>query len=56
MAKQKTIEDIQKELDYLNYVNERLRKLSFHEWDLSDKMRYGKLLKMKENRIQKERV
>jgi hypothetical protein len=56
MSKQKTIEEIQKEIDYLNYINERLRKLSYYEWDLLDKMRYGKLLKMKENRIQKERI
>lgn len=45
----KTIEQIQKELDQINWYY-RQTKTEYQDWYLEDKMRYGRLLSMKHRR------
>lgn len=48
----KTLEEIQKEMDQMDYVLEKLCKIQHFDWDLQDKMRYGRLLAMKKRRLE----
>ena len=52
MKQRKTLEDIQKELDFMDYELGRLCKLEYYDWALQDRMRYGRLLSMKEKRLE----
>jgi hypothetical protein len=52
MFKKKTLEEIQNELDQMHYNLEKLCKLHYSEWYLEERMRYGRLLAMKERRLQ----
>lgn len=52
MKQKKTLEDIQKELDFMDYELRRLCKLEYYDWALQDRMRYGRLLSMKEKRLE----
>lgn len=48
----KTLEEIQKEMDQMDYVLEKLCKIQHFDWPLKDKMRYGRLLSMKQRRLE----
>lgn len=47
----KTIDEIQKEMNAMEYELEKLRKLQYYEWSLEDRMRYGRLRAMKQRRM-----
>ena len=47
----KTIDEIQKEMNAMEYELEKLRKLQYYEWQLEDRMRYGRLQAMKQRRM-----
>jgi hypothetical protein len=49
----KTLKEIEDEIQQIYYVYDTC-KLQYHEWDLSDKLRYGRLQSMKERRLKKE--
>ena len=46
----KTIEEIQKEMNQIDWYY-RQTKTEYQDWYLADKMRYGRLLNMKQTRI-----
>jgi hypothetical protein len=56
MKKRKTLEEIQKEINFMDYELGRLCKLQYYDWDLKDRMRYGRLLSMKEKRLKEAKV
>jgi|LauGreDrversion4_2_1035121.scaffolds.fasta_scaffold818006_2 hypothetical protein len=45
----KTIEEIQKEMNQIDWYY-RQTKVEYQDWYLADKMRYGRLLNMKQAR------
>jgi hypothetical protein len=49
----KTLKEIEDEIQQIYYVYDTC-KLQYHEWDLGDKLRYGRLQSMKERRLKKE--
>ena len=46
----KTIEEIQKEMNQIDWYY-RQTKTEYQDWCLADKMRYGRLLNMKQTRM-----
>jgi hypothetical protein len=46
----KTIEEIQKEMNQIDWYY-RQTKVEYQDWYLKDKMRYGRLLNMKQTRM-----
>ena len=53
----KTLKEIEDEIQQINYVYDTC-KVQYSEWDLGDKLRYGRLQAMKDRRLaqQKELV
>jgi hypothetical protein len=49
----KTLKEIEDEIQYIYYVYDTC-KLEYAEWDLGDKLRYGRLQSMKERRLKTE--
>ena len=46
----KTIEEIQKEMNQIDWYYKQT-KVEYQDWHLADKMRYGRLLNMKQTRM-----
>ena len=51
----KTLKEIEDEIQQINYVYDTC-KLQYSEWDLGDKLRYGRLQAMKERRLAKQEI
>ena len=49
--RKKTLDEIQNEIDQMLYHLEKLCKLHYSEWYLEERMRYGRLLAMKDKRL-----
>ena len=49
----KTLKEIEDEIQQIYYVYDTC-KLEYAEWDLGDKLRYGRLQSMKERRLKIE--
>lgn len=50
MSQRKTLEEIQKELSQIEWYYDQC-KMNYCDWYLQDKMRYGKLINMKNKRV-----
>jgi hypothetical protein len=52
MSKKKmTLEEIEAELNIMNFNLVKLCKLEYYDWSLEERMRYGRLYSMKERRL-----
>jgi len=49
--KKMTLEEIEAELNIMNFNLVKLCKLQYYDWSLEERMRYGRLSAMKERRL-----